>query len=214
MKLPLKTIAIVGSHSTGKTTLSYTLADHLRRQGVNAITLSESVREAPVKFNEGHTVQTTEWVALRQRLKELEAEAQGYEILVSDRSVIDSFIYHQGMDLPLDGRIGKLFRWARNHFATNYNRIIFLRPGDAPMAEDGVRSAGEEYRQKIDRIFDEFIGKSGVKGGRVVELLTRDVVAHRVRIDGESLCLENLGSQVVKRRHLGRSPSAPSELER
>lgn len=92
--------ACVGTHATGKTTSSYMIAQSFKMQKMNAIAVAESVREAPVGFNKGHTADTTEWVASHQKCKEITCKAQGYEMMVTDRSILDSLVYHRALKLP------------------------------------------------------------------------------------------------------------------
>ncbi|MDR0445011.1 MAG: ATP-binding protein [Puniceicoccales bacterium] len=155
---------ITGTHGCGKSTLSHRIGSELKRNGHNAIVISETARECPFPINKGQTLNSTLFIALRQAVKELEAIAHGYTHLVLDRGVLDSFIYseatRQGTISELEKAIqGALTTWSRQE----YDQVIFLRcdSRDAPQAlqEDGIRETDRAFTQKIDELFEKMIAK-------------------------------------------------------
>ena len=168
--------------------MSYSLAESLKLHGKNAIAVAESVREAPVGFNGHHSPDTTEWVACHQRCKEIACKAQGYEVMVTDRSIIDSFCYHIANGLPLEGSLSPAFEYAMRHFATNYDRIIFIRCGATEIVKDGVRAEDQGFREKVDAIFEKVIKDSGVDPKRVAMVNFSDLLTgKKAVIDTETL---------------------------
>ena len=79
-------IAFIGTHGTGKTTLGYELIAELRKRGINANFVSETVRECPYEINENASKRAQEWIIFNQCVKEIEEEARS-EIVICDRSV-------------------------------------------------------------------------------------------------------------------------------
>ncbi|MDR2377566.1 MAG: ATP-binding protein [Puniceicoccales bacterium] len=161
MKAPYKCL-ITGTHGCGKSTLAHRICSELKRQGHNAIVISETARECPFPINKGQTLDSTLFIALRQAVKELEAVAHGYTHLVLDRGVLDSFVYsaatRPGPISELEKAIqGALATWSQQ----GYNQVIFLRcdSRDAPQAlqADGVRETDLAFARKIDELFENFI---------------------------------------------------------
>ena len=153
---------ITGTHGCGKSTLSHRICSELKRNGHNAIVISETARECPFPINKGQTLDSTLFIALRQAVKELEAIAHGYTHLVLDRGVLDSFVYseatRQGPISKLEDAIkGALTTWSRQE----YSQVIFLRcdSRDIPQAlqEDGIRETDQSFAKKIDELFEQSI---------------------------------------------------------
>jgi thymidylate kinase len=153
---------ITGTHGCGKSTLSHRICSELKRNGHNAIVISETARECPFPINKGQTLDSTLFIALRQAVKELEATAHGYTHLVLDRGVLDSFVYseatRQGPTSELENAIqGALATWSQQE----YNQVIFLRcdSRDTPqtLQEDGIRETDQAFAKKIDELFEKMI---------------------------------------------------------
>ncbi len=149
----MKKIAIMGVHSAGKTSLAYILAAHFKMNGLNVKLIHESVREnCPFPINADANVGTCLWNFHTQFLNELEAEAQGYELAICDRSVLDTFVYFHAVnpEQPITkAAIGQAAEWLKT-----YDLLICLEPVDyiAP-EDDGVRSTDIGYQQLINKGF-------------------------------------------------------------
>lgn len=146
-------IAIVGTHGTGKSTLSYLLASHYKKQGKNVKIIQEVARSCPFPINHGMTLEAAKWIYYEHARKELEAEAK-HEIVIGDRSVYDSFVYASYFNLNYSD-IMDLEMIAAEHLSS-YDKIIFVRP-DIPLQTDGTRSADIEFQKGIDDIYSEFM---------------------------------------------------------
>src|SRR3990170_5976767 len=95
----MQKIAIMGVHSAGKTSLAYILSAHFKMKSVNVKLIHESVREnCPFPINADANQGTCLWNFHRQFLNELETEAQGYELAICDRSVMDTFVYFHAVN--------------------------------------------------------------------------------------------------------------------
>ncbi|WP_280329361.1 AAA family ATPase [Nocardia wallacei] len=91
------TIAVVGTHSTGKSTFLARLAHELRRTGLQVTTVADLGEQAqrmgmPILWN--HTWTSTLWIMTRGISNELEAWLHGDVVLV-DRAVPDALGYYR-----------------------------------------------------------------------------------------------------------------------
>jgi hypothetical protein len=124
------TIALVGTHSTGKTTFVHALADRLRRNrvdvavvndlGVNALELG-----LPILWN--HTWASTMWIITRGISLELEAWLEA-DVLLVDRGIPDALGYYEAAlayrgALPEPERLEQLGRIVADH-AQHYDLIL------------------------------------------------------------------------------------------
>lgn len=90
------TIAVTGTHSTGKSTFLARLAHELRRQQIQVATVADLGEQAqrlglPILFN--HTWLSTLWIITRGISMELEARLHADVVLI-DRPVPDALAYY------------------------------------------------------------------------------------------------------------------------
>lgn len=147
-------IAILGTHGTGKTTLSYHIAAYYKSQGKNVKIIQEVARSCPFPINEKMTIEAAKWIYLEHSRKELEASK--FSVIIGDRSVFDSFVYAQYFKITDDvlDRYKKVALAELDH----YDRLIFVRP-DMQLHNDGVRSVDKEFQSSIDEIFESILEK-------------------------------------------------------
>lgn len=143
-------IAIIGTHGTGKTTLSYQIAAYYKAQGKNVKIVQEVARSCPFPINEKMTVKSAKWIYLEHARKELEASK--YEVIICDRSVYDSFAYAEYFEIS-DALLQKYRKTALSQL-DEYDRIIFVRP-DSYIHDDKMRSIDLEFQTSVDAIFHE-----------------------------------------------------------
>ncbi|MDR1907009.1 MAG: ATP-binding protein [Puniceicoccales bacterium] len=181
---------ITGTHGCGKSTLSHRICSELKKSGYNAIVLSETARESPFPINQGQTVNATLYIALRQAVKELEAIAHGYQYLVLDRGVLDSFVYSEatrrGEISEVEAGLLEAFKvWTRE-----YDDIIFVKSeGNDTLQADGVRDTDMEFAQKVERLFERLLVENF--GDRMSILTYGDMLKSKIRIgDGGKICLD------------------------
>ncbi len=145
-------ICILGTHGSAKTSLVYKLAAYYKMNGINVTVIHETARKSPFPLNEGVVPQTTIHVMSMQLQKELEAEAQGFQLAICDRSIGDAPIYIN--------KVGKGNEWTAKMeefamvWAKTYNVMVLLEPSEGiKLMGDGIRAEDVGYQMEIR---DEF----------------------------------------------------------
>ena len=172
----MKKIAIMGVHSAGKTSLAYILSAHFKMRGINVKLIHESVREnCPFPINADANLGTCLWNFHTQFLNELEAEAQGYELAICDRSVLDTFVYFHAVN-PESSITRAAVRQA-SEWLTTYDVFICLEPTeDIELQNDGFRATDREYQQIINQGFKRaLVDYAGNIENRIMYASSEDV---------------------------------------
>lgn len=149
----IKKIAIIGTHSTGKTTLSYILAAEQKKLGKSVKIIQEVARSCPYPLNEGMTRECCLWIYHEHVKKELEA-IQKFDTVICDRSAVDSFMYAKArkcfdcMDTYMHHSFLAAIQWMNT-----YDEIIWVRPNSSNPAPDGIRSIDKKFQMSVDREF-------------------------------------------------------------
>lgn len=95
LKFPYK-IGLISTHGTGKTALAYELVGQFKKRGYKARVISEisaKVFEEGIPINENTNLSAQLLILMEQISEELRVGLKNYEILITDRSVFDNFIY-------------------------------------------------------------------------------------------------------------------------
>ncbi|WP_280336093.1 AAA family ATPase [Nocardia wallacei] len=152
------TIAVVGTHSTGKSTFLARLAHELRRTGLQVATVADLGEQAqrmgmPILWN--HTWTSTLWIMTRGISNELEAWLHGDVVLV-DRAVPDALGYYRAA-LAYRGETADAERWAyletlaRAH-SHRYDLIFRTQlDPDIPLGTNKPRDGNHQFRTLADR---------------------------------------------------------------
>lgn len=143
-------IAIIGTHGTGKTTLSFNLAAYYKMHGKTVKIIQEVARSCPFPINEKMTIEAAKWIFLEHSKKELEASKN--QIVIGDRSVYDSFAYAEYFNISDD--ILKNYEKQALSQLDRYDKLIYIRP-DSFIQDDGVRSKDIEFQTSVDRVFEK-----------------------------------------------------------
>ena len=181
----MKRIAIFGTHGAAKTTLVYKLAAYYKMRDINVTVIHETARQSPFPINLDTVYQTTLFVVASQLQKELQAEAQGFEIAISDRTLSDAFIYinHLKRGNNLTKSLDDFcFEWVKQ-----YKVLIYLEPtkGFNP-TYDGVRAVDLKYQNAIKEDFRNFVKRLEDKHQNSLSIIK----AESNQIFDESLCLD------------------------
>jgi nicotinamide riboside kinase len=143
-----KRVAIVGSFSTGKTTLAETVAPKLDLPLLPEV--ARQVIELGFKLDKDATVETETLIFLRQFYNEMQ-----HPDFVGDRSLIDVMAYASWV-LENQDRRKEFALWdtcldiARFHLRSQYTHVFYL-PIEFGIVLDGLRPDDPDFQQDIDR---------------------------------------------------------------
>lgn len=151
-------IAIIGTHSTGKTTIIKNLQQLLRQKGHEVTVLQELARECPLPINEQSSLDAQKWILLNQISRETGIDHDG-SMFITDRATIDNFAYMYRVASPLS--IDHFERAAAEHMKS-YDFVFKTRKLEAPAKEDGIRTTDLEFRDMIDRLINLLLSKHNV----------------------------------------------------
>lgn len=150
-------IAFIGTHGTGKTTLTHELVANMKKNHLDADFLGEIVRKCPFPINEDTTKKSQIWIILKQILEEMEAEEKS-DILVCDRSVLDPYIYY----VNKFGRNKVIEALVLQHLKT-YKYLIKVPIRTGFLKADKIRSVDENFQKKIDSLMNKFLKSFNIK---------------------------------------------------
>ncbi|MGY1528044.1 AAA family ATPase [Streptomyces sp. MN3] len=175
---PLR-IGVIGTHSTGKTTLLKRIEMELRGHGLTVARtgrLGKRAAAAGLPKMQHHTVQSTEWVIAQGILDEINAVAQGAEVVLIDRVAHDAVAYFEAAmafraETPPRTERDRLLTLASTQLP-KYD-LLFATVLDESMPVDTSHDYDAHFRRLVD--------------DRVHRLLTNDVIPHqRVTSDPDS----------------------------
>jgi nicotinamide riboside kinase len=141
-------IAIVGSFSTGKTTLAEVLARRLTLPLLPEV--AREIVELGFKLDKDATPETEALIFMRQYNNELSTDE-----FVGDRSLIDVMAY-AGWVLDNQEWRKEMLLWeecvklAERRLRTNYTHVFYL-PIEFPIVLDGLRPDDPDFQEDIDR---------------------------------------------------------------
>ncbi|MBW3595545.1 MAG: ATP-binding protein [Actinobacteria bacterium] len=140
-------IAIVGSFSTGKTTLAEALAEKLNLPLLPEV--AREIVELGFKLDKDATPTTEALIFLRQYNNELSTDE-----FVGDRSLIDVMAY-AGWVLDNQERTKEFYLWdecvrlAERRLRRSYSHVFYL-PIEFPIVLDGLRPDDPAFQKDID----------------------------------------------------------------
>lgn len=142
----MQKIGIIGVHGSGKTSLAYLLSAHFKMQGMNVKLIHESVREnCPFPINSKASQDTCLWNFHKQFLNELDAKAQGYQLAICDRSVLDTFVYFHAVNKKR--AITESAMLQASQWLVTYDVLVCLEPSESTgICDDGIRETDIDYQ--------------------------------------------------------------------
>ncbi|MBM7776000.1 hypothetical protein JOD54_006204 [Actinokineospora baliensis] len=151
------TVAVLGTHSTGKSTFLARLAHELRRQDIQVATVADLGEQAqriglPILFN--HTYASTLWIITRGISNELEAWLHADVVLV-DRAVPDALGYYRAAlayrhERPDPAALSSLESLVEAH-SLHYDLMLrtTLDP-EIPIGDNKERDSNSDFRVLAD----------------------------------------------------------------
>lgn len=97
MVTPPIRIGVLGTHSTGKTTLLKRIQMELRGHGLTVARTGRLAKRAAaigLPKMQHHTTASTEWIITQGIADEITAAAQGAEVILADRASFDALAYY------------------------------------------------------------------------------------------------------------------------
>jgi deoxyadenosine/deoxycytidine kinase len=171
-------IAIVGSFSTGKTTLAEALARRLELPLLPEV--AREVVELGFKLDKDATPETETLIFMRQFNNEVEADS-----FVGDRSLIDVMAY-AGWVLDNQPRTKETALWdecirlAEKRLRTSYSHVFYL-PIEFPIVLDGLRPDDPAFQKEIDERIVSLLHSHGIRS----ETVTGSVEDRLEQIEGK-----------------------------
>jgi nicotinamide riboside kinase len=163
-------IAIIGTHSTGKTSIIQSLQEHLQYNNKKILILQELARECPYPINEKTTIKAQKWILDNQIKKENEINHTN-NILITDRASLDNFAYmyraHKEKNLH------DFEKKAVEHMK-NYDAIFKTQKLEIDAQKDKIRSTDYEFRDNIDWIILHLLEKHNIKYQQLTPSLNTD----------------------------------------
>lgn len=151
-------IAIIGTHSTGKTTILEALEKELKKQGKDVIVLPEYARLCPFPINEQTTITAQLWIQHQQKEQEKKYHNPN-RILLCDRSTIDNLAYLERVAGIQD--ISSVKRAAIEHTKT-YTHIFKTQKLPLEAEVDGIRATDGVFRDEIDERITQLLVENNI----------------------------------------------------
>ena len=128
----------------------------LKKKGKDVYLLSEVARSCSLPINEETTIESQYWIFGKQLTREQSVKA---EILISDRTVLDSLVYAYR---KFPDAFDSLIPFVREYMKT-YHAVIYLPKNDEYLKEDGIRSTNKQFRDEIDKLMLQALEDLDVK---------------------------------------------------
>ncbi len=151
-------IAIIGTHSTGKTTIIKMLHAQLQRQGIDSVVLPEFSRLCPHPINEGSTREAQAWIQ-EEQIQQEAAHSHQNNVLICDRATIDNFAY---MHVATQGMGIRHYEARAVAHMQSYDAVFKTYKLPIPAIEDGIRTINDDFRDKIDNWIQYFLDKHSI----------------------------------------------------
>lgn len=149
-----KKFALIGTSSSGKTTLAFSIVAKLKELGVLVDGVLQQDRRIAFDRDRLETHKEAQyWVIFNQLIKECELQLKrGTDVLVSDRSVLDFYAYYETMY----GRDNCLLDYIW-HWCASYTCLYYLEP--LLYQDDGARPS-DNFRMKVDVTLKKIISEA------------------------------------------------------
>lgn len=166
-------IAVLGTHSTGKTTLLKRIEMELRAEGITVARtgrLGKRAAGAGLPKMQHHTAASTEWIITQGVADELAAAAQGAEVVLIDRAAHDAIAYfHAALEYrgeaPPRLERERLLALASTQLP-KYD-LLFATVLDASVPVDTSHDYDAHYRRLVDQHVHRLLDQDSVPHQRV-----------------------------------------------
>lgn len=179
-------IGVLGTHSTGKTTLFKRIEMELRAQGVTVARtgqLAKRAAAASLPKMQRHTAQSTEWIITQGIADELAAVAAGAEVVLVDRAAHDAIAYFHA---ALEYRGQAPPRLERERLLTLASTqlpkygLLFATALDESVPVDTSHDYDARYRRLVDQHVHRLLADDNIPHQRVTS--DPDSQAHAIDV--------------------------------
>jgi len=155
-------IAVIGTHSTGKTTLLKKMSVALEEFGERVIILPEMARLCPMPINEETTLAAQQWILERQ-IEQEKRIRDDHTIVLCDRATIDNYAYFLRASWKTRHNLdmARFEKMAVEHMPS-YDLVIKTRKLSLASKADGERSVNEYFRDEIDELISALLKKYNI----------------------------------------------------
>lgn len=189
-------IAIIGTHSTGKSALALPLSVEMSLPYIGE-QARVSIQKLDIKNLDEYRKDKDMFsifqhdIIRRQINEEAKYQSVGF---ISDRSTCDNICYYLLNNQDCNEVVNHYKDLALDHYKNNYNLVVYI-PIMFSLVNDGVRNQGEEYRKEVDSLIRKYmilnknlyiLKTEGIEN-RVNEVM--EVIKRRNKIDWERLNL-------------------------
>jgi nicotinamide riboside kinase len=171
-------IAIIGTHSTGKTTLLTHVQHALVSRGEQVEVLPELARVCPFPINEETSLEAQAWIQTNQIQQEQHLHTPG-AVLLCDRSTLDNFAYMQRAAMLAGQDVAAIEAAAAEHMKT-YDYIFKTTMLQVSATEDGVRTTDETFRNDINARIEALLSTYAVEYHELESTTDYDVHVTRI----------------------------------
>ncbi|MEU2875976.1 AAA family ATPase [Streptomyces sp. NPDC007070] len=172
MTTPVR-IGVLGTHSTGKTTLLKRIEMELRGHGVPVARTGRLARRAAgiglPKMHQ-HTAASTEWIIAQGIADEIAAVAQGAQVVLADRAPLDALAYlHAAVEYRADHLHRREKERLRLLVSTQLPKyhLLLATVLDPDVPVDEGHDYEPRYRKLVDRHVHELLADDAVPHTRV-----------------------------------------------
>lgn len=145
--------AFIGSHGTGKSSAAHFLAAKLKKEdptkSIKVIEESVRITSKLVSINNANFQKAS----ILGNLYDQVIYKSVYDIVICDRIAFDYLVYGKHFNIELSDA----YRDMCIENAKKFDKIYFVRPDNAPIADDGFRFTDIEERNKIDLLFQDML---------------------------------------------------------
>lgn len=187
-------IAITGTHSVGKTTLTQALSERFELPMIREVARDVIKRAgyctttAYIQNADLHTKQAIqEEIFLAQLREENTFKKNGF---VADRSIFDPIAYSVVYGISGDP-LHKMIGSAITHALGSYDLLVYIPPMFSPVC-DGFRDTSEEIRIAVDECLTKYIEAFELVGGTVL-IIESQTVEERI----EEVVAATRGLQII-----------------
>lgn len=168
-------ICCIGTHGTGKTTLTYQQAAYYKTKGKNVKLVNETARSCPFPLNHLFNAYGAMWIIHEHIKKELDAMSKIPDMIICDRAPIDSIMYSLANNGCVGHQMKNLYKLAEDWMDT-YDIIYYIRPDGNDAIPDGVRSTDESFRKRVEDRFDDWMEKCNMSIQNKTVILTSSMI--------------------------------------